>query len=315
MNMKTWTPRAAEIERNWYVVDAEGQTLGRLATKIATALLGKAKPTYADHMDTGDFVIVINAAKLVVTGDRLLSKRYHSHSGHPGGHREEGLGDLIQRKPTEAIRRAVKPDDRIVPTEPVVYGVDLARSLDYTVVVGLDAYRRIVTLERWQAPWAVTKQKVRDMVGPIPIVADATGVGDAIVADLQMMGVSVTPHVFTQPSKLRLMQRLVAAFQGDELHLPSTDSAKWLVAELETFEFTYTATGVKYEAPPGEHDDGVMALALALYGWDRVQGVVPEAPPGLRLLGDDPNIPENMNGTDRNSPMIGDFVSQLPGGW
>ncbi|MFZ9782904.1 MAG: uL13 family ribosomal protein, partial [Candidatus Limnocylindrus sp.] len=73
--MKTWTPRAAEIERNWYVVDAEGQTLGRLATKIATALLGKAKPTYADHMDTGDFVIVINAAKLVVTGDRLLSKR------------------------------------------------------------------------------------------------------------------------------------------------------------------------------------------------------------------------------------------------
>ncbi|MFZ9828299.1 MAG: 50S ribosomal protein L13, partial [Candidatus Limnocylindrus sp.] len=106
--MKTWTPRAAEIERNWYVVDAEGQTLGRLATKIATALLGKAKPTYADHMDTGDFVIVINAAKLVVTGDRLLSKRYHSHSGHPGGHREEALGDLIQRKPTEAIRRAVK---------------------------------------------------------------------------------------------------------------------------------------------------------------------------------------------------------------
>ena len=96
MNMKTWTPRAAEIERNWYVVDAEGQTLGRLATKIATALLGKAKPTYADHMDTGDFVIVINAAKLVVTGDRLLSKRYHSHSGHPGGHREEGLGDREQ---------------------------------------------------------------------------------------------------------------------------------------------------------------------------------------------------------------------------
>jgi len=71
--MKTWTPRAAEIERNWYVVDAEGQTLGRLATKIATALLGKSKPTYADHMDTGDFVIVVNAAKLVVTGDRLLA--------------------------------------------------------------------------------------------------------------------------------------------------------------------------------------------------------------------------------------------------
>lgn len=215
----------------------------------------------------------------------------------------------------DAIRRAVQSDDRLVPTEPVVYGVDLARSLDYTVVVGLDAYRRIVTLDRWQAPWAVTKQKVRDMVGQTPIVADATGVGDAIVADLQVMGVNVTPHVFTQPSKLRLMQRLVAAFQGDELRISDAASAKWLVAELEAFEFTYTATGVKYEAPPGEHDDGVMALALALYGWDRVQGVVPEAPAGLRLLGDDPNIPENMNGTDRNSPMIGDFVSQLPGGW
>jgi phage terminase large subunit-like protein len=215
----------------------------------------------------------------------------------------------------DAIRRAVQSDDRLVPTEPVVYGVDLARSLDYTVVVGLDAYRRIVTLDRWQAPWAVTKQKVRDMVGQIPIVADATGVGDAIVADLQVMGVNVTPHVFTQPSKLRLMQRLVAAFQGDELRISDGSSAKWLVAELEAFEFTYTATGVKYEAPPGEHDDGVMALALALYGWDRVQGVVPEAPPGLRLLGDDPNIPENINGTDRNPSVVGDFVSQLPGGW
>jgi hypothetical protein len=215
----------------------------------------------------------------------------------------------------EAIRRAVKPDDRIVPTEPVVYGVDLARSLDYTVVVGLDAYRRIVTLERWQAPWAVTKQKVRDMVGQIPIVADATGVGDAIVADLQMMGVSVTPHVFTQPSKLRLMQRLVAAFQGDELHISPADSAKWLVAELETFEFTYTATGVKYEAPPGEHDDGVMALALALYGWDRVQGVVPEAPPGLRLLGDDPNIAADLDSAGHHGHVAGDFAMQLPGGW
>ena len=108
MNTKTWTPRAAEIERNWYVVDAEGQTLGRLATKIVAALLGKGKPTYADHLDTGDFVIVVNADKLVVTGDRLVSKKYHSHSGHPGGHKAEALGDLIQRKPTEAIRRAVK---------------------------------------------------------------------------------------------------------------------------------------------------------------------------------------------------------------
>jgi hypothetical protein len=212
----------------------------------------------------------------------------------------------------EAIRRAIaaeqSPAERTVP---VVYGVDLARSLDFTVVVGLDAYRRIVTLDRWQAPWAVTKQKVREIVGTTPIVADATGVGDAIVADLQQMGVDVTPHVFTQPSKLRLMQRLVAAFQGDELKIPDG----WLINELESFEFQYTATGVRYEAPSGFHDDGVMALALALYGWDRVQGVVPEAPPGLRLLGDDPNIAADLSGAGRNGHVAGDFAAQLPGGW
>jgi large subunit ribosomal protein L13 len=108
MNTKTWTPRAAEIERDWYVIDADGQTLGRLATKIASLLMGKGKATFADHMDGGDFVIVVNAAKIVVTSDRLLTKQYHSHSGHPGGYRAETLGDLNARKPTEAIRRAVK---------------------------------------------------------------------------------------------------------------------------------------------------------------------------------------------------------------
>jgi hypothetical protein len=210
----------------------------------------------------------------------------------------------------DAIRRAVRPDDRMAPTEPVVYGVDLARSLDFTVVVGLDAYRRVVTLDRWQAPWAVTKAKVRDLVGQTPIVADATGVGDAIVADLQAMGVDVTPHVFTQPSKLRLMQRLVAAFQGDELQIPDG----WLIGELESFEFQYTATGVRYEAPSGLHDDGVMALALALYGWDRVQGVVPEAPIGLRFVGDDPNITADEFPTP-GLASVGNFSAQLPGVW
>ena len=100
----------------------------------------------------------------------------------------------------EAIRRAVDGHEPAAThTQAVVYGVDLARSLDFTVVCGLDAYRRVVFLDRWQAPWAVTKQKVRDIVGQTPIVADATGVGDAIVADLQTMGVDVTPHIFTQP--------------------------------------------------------------------------------------------------------------------
>ncbi|MEY4389054.1 MAG: hypothetical protein RLZZ432_773 [Chloroflexota bacterium] len=108
MNAKTWTPRAAEIERNWLVVDADGETLGRVATKVAGLLMGKGKPTFADHIDTGDFVIVVNAAKIKVTSDRLVTKKYHSHSGHPGGYRAEALGDLNARKPTEAIRRAVK---------------------------------------------------------------------------------------------------------------------------------------------------------------------------------------------------------------
>jgi hypothetical protein len=201
-------------------------------------------------------------------------------------------------------------------TEPVVvYGVDLARSIDFTVVCGLDAYRRVVTLDRWQAPWAVTKDKIRRMVGQTPLVADATGVGDAIVADLEDAGVSVTRHVFTQASKLRLMQRLVAAFQGKELTIPDDPAVKWLQNELEAFEFEYTATGVRYEAPSGEHDDGVMALALALFGWDRVQGVVPEAPPGLRLVGNDPNVESEGEFAAKMGHVPGDYAAQLPGGW
>jgi hypothetical protein len=116
--------------------------------------------------------------------------------------------------------------------------------------------------------------------------------------------------VFTQPSKLRLMQRLVAAFQGDELQIPDG----WLINELESFEFQYTATGVRYEAPSGLHDDGVMALALALYGWDRVQGVVPEAPIGLRFVGDDPNITADEFPTP-GLASVGNFSAQLPGVW
>ncbi len=117
----------------------------------------------------------------------------------------------------DAIRKAV---GEVGEQKPVVFGVDLARSTDYTVVCGLDAWRRVVVLERWQAPWAETKQRVFDLTKGVPVVADATGVGDAIVSDLQQMGADVTPHVFTQPSKLRLMQRLIAAFQGHELTIP-----------------------------------------------------------------------------------------------
>lgn len=203
----------------------------------------------------------------------------------------------------EAIRAAMAP---LSVHQPVVFGVDLARSLDYTVLCGLDAWGAVCRLERWQLPWAESKAKVRELVGQVPCVADATGVGDAIVADLQTMGVDVTPHVFTQSSKLRLMQRLVAAFQGKQIQVPDG----WLIKELEAFEFTYTATGVKYEAPKGMHDDGVMALALALHGWDRVQGAPPEPVAMPLARPDDPAVD-----LAQVRPFMAGSISQLPGAW
>ena len=108
MSAKTYTPRESEIERRWYVVDATDETLGRLATRIARVLEGKHKPTYASHIDTGDHVIVLNAAKITVTSDKLTTKVYARHSGYPAGFKEETLGHLLARRPEEVIRRAVK---------------------------------------------------------------------------------------------------------------------------------------------------------------------------------------------------------------
>ena len=108
MTTRTYTPRASEIERQWFVVDADGETLGRLASRIAQLLSGKHKPGFATHIDTGDHVIVVNAGKLIVSGDKLSTKSYARHSGYPGGFREERLGDLLARRPEEVIRRAVK---------------------------------------------------------------------------------------------------------------------------------------------------------------------------------------------------------------
>jgi large subunit ribosomal protein L13 len=105
---RTYTPRASEIERRWLLVDADGQTLGRLATRVAVLLTGKHKPGYATHIDVGDHVIVVNAGKVRVTGDKLQAVRYARHSGYPGGFREESLGHLLERRPEEVVRRAVK---------------------------------------------------------------------------------------------------------------------------------------------------------------------------------------------------------------
>jgi len=105
---RTYTPRAAEIERNWFVVDATGQRLGLLASRIATILEGKHKPTFATHIDCGDHVIVLNAAKIEFSGKKGEQKFYARHSGYPGGFRSETLAELLARRPEEVIRRAVK---------------------------------------------------------------------------------------------------------------------------------------------------------------------------------------------------------------
>src|SRR5438874_8172541 len=108
MYTKTWNAKPGEIQRRWYVVDAEGQTLGRLATRIADTLRGKDKPTYTPHVDTGDFVIVVNAEKIHVTGKKLDDKMYYRHSGYPGGLRSRTLREQLDRRPTEVLRVAVK---------------------------------------------------------------------------------------------------------------------------------------------------------------------------------------------------------------
>jgi len=100
--------RPREVERKWRLIDAEGQTLGRLATEIARFLRGKDKPQYTPHVDTGDFVVVVNAEKVVVTGRKAEQKVYYRHSGYPGGLKETSYEEMLERKPTEILHRAVK---------------------------------------------------------------------------------------------------------------------------------------------------------------------------------------------------------------
>jgi large subunit ribosomal protein L13 len=106
--MKTYSPKAREITRDWHVVDATGQTLGRLASEVATLLRGKHKPTYAPHLDMGDYVVVVNSEKIRVTGRKRQQKMYYRHSMYPGGLKVESLGKLLARRPTRVIERAVK---------------------------------------------------------------------------------------------------------------------------------------------------------------------------------------------------------------
>ena len=106
--MKTFMQKKEAVERKWYVIDAEGQTLGRLATKAAHILRGKHKVTYTPHVDCGDYVIVINAEKAVLTGNKLNDKKYYNHSGYPGGLRERTAKEMIEKYPEEMVERAIK---------------------------------------------------------------------------------------------------------------------------------------------------------------------------------------------------------------
>ena len=106
--MKTYSAKPGEVARDWYVVDADGKTLGRLATSIADTLRGKRKPQYTPHTDTGDFVVVVNAEKIHVTGNKRADKRYYRHSGYPGGLHTRTLREQLDRQPTEVLRKAVK---------------------------------------------------------------------------------------------------------------------------------------------------------------------------------------------------------------
>ncbi len=106
--MKTYAVKASEIEREWFVVDAEGKTLGRLASEIAKILKGKHKPIYSPHLDVGDYIIVINAEKVRVTGRKLDQKFYHRHSGYPGGLKSISLRDQLARHPIRVLKSAVR---------------------------------------------------------------------------------------------------------------------------------------------------------------------------------------------------------------
>ncbi len=105
---RTYSAKEADIKRKWYVVDADGKTLGRLATQIAIVLRGKHKPIFTPHVDTGDHVIVVNAEKIHLTGDKVRQKTYYRHSGYPGGLKSETVKDVLARKPSAVVERAIK---------------------------------------------------------------------------------------------------------------------------------------------------------------------------------------------------------------
>lgn len=142
---------------------------------------------------------------------------------------------------------------------PVCFGVDLAKSVDWTVITGLDSTGQVCYFDRWQSDWGQTKAKILGVINWTPTLVDATGVGNPVVEDLQQAGANVEGYTFTQQSKQKLMQGLASAIQNNEISVLKGT----MQDELEAFEYVYTPSGVRYEAPSGTHDDCVMSLALA----------------------------------------------------
>jgi hypothetical protein len=166
----------------------------------------------------------------------------------------------------DAISKCVAPELSTYP--PVAYGIDLAKSVDWTVLAGLDEFGAVCHLERWQSDWGQTRRRILETVGDVPTLIDSTGVGDPVVEDLIRVRPNVEGYKFTSASKQQIMEGLAATIQRQETAIP----AGWLVGELESFEYEYRAGGVRYTAPSGMHDDGVCALALAHHKLRAVRG-------------------------------------------
>lgn len=156
----------------------------------------------------------------------------------------------------DAIAECVAP---LAGGTPVAFGVDLAKSHDWTVACGLNEDGAVCTLERWQGDWGATRTRILALVNGWPTLVDSTGVGDPILEDMQRVRPNIKGFRFTSTSKQQLMEGLAAGIQQRAVRFPDG----WLKNELDTFEYEYTRTGVRYSAPAGLHDDGVCALALA----------------------------------------------------
>lgn len=190
---------------------------------------------------------------------------------------------------------------------PVVWGWDFARAQDWTVGVGLDAYGNVCRFERWQGkPWGETRREVTRLTGQVTCVGDSTGLGDVVVESLQANGVPMMGYLFTAKSKQTLMQRLANAIQNRQVTIP--DGV--IRSELETFSYEYTAHGVRYTAPEGLHDDCVMALALAVYAYDRVQPTV-----GAVAVPDDSHVRDHGRWQEHVGVESGDNDFGLGRGW